>query len=51
MAKEDTQVADEINDVETYLFLPKENDKANDFFHEAIIMHNILVGNLWQYNL
>lgn len=50
LAKEGTLVVDEINDVETF-FLLRKNDKANDFLYEAIMMYELLAGNLCQNNL
>ena len=51
LAKEDVPIADEENDAETYLFLLRENEKANDLLREAIVMYEILAESLWQYKL
>ena len=51
LAREDVLIADENNDVKTYLFLLRENEKANDLLHEATTMHETLAESLWQYKL
>jgi len=51
LAREDVPIADEENDAETYSFLLRKNEKANDLLREAIAMHETLAENLWQYKL
>ena len=46
LARKDVPIADEENDAETYLFLLRENEKANDFPREATIMHETLAESL-----
>ena len=43
--------ADEENDADIYLFLLRENEKANDLMQETTTIHETLVENLWQYKL
>lgn len=42
LARKDTPIAHEIIDVETFLFLLKENEKAIDPLRKATMMHNLL---------
>ena len=51
LARKDVPIADEENNAETYLFLLRENKKANDLLREATTMHETLVESLWQYKL
>jgi hypothetical protein len=51
LAREDVPIADEENDVETNLFLLRENEKANDLQWEATAMDETLAESLWQYKL
>ena len=51
LVKDYAPIPDEMNDVKTYLFLLKENEKANDILKEAIVMHNLLAESLWQYKI
>ena len=51
LAREDVPIVDEENNAETYLFLSKENEKANDLLQEATMIHEILAESLWQYKL
>ena len=51
IAREDAPIADEENDVETDLFILRENEKANDLLREATLMHELLAKSLWQYKL
>ena len=38
--------ADEENDADIYLFLLRENEKANDLMQETTTIHETLVENL-----
>ena len=51
LAREDVPIADEENDAETYLFLLRENENANDLLREATAMHKTLAESLWQYKI
>ena len=51
LAREDVPITDEENDAETNLFLLRENEMANDLLRKAIVMHETLAKNLWQYKL
>ena len=51
LAREDVSIADEVNDIETNLFLLKKIEKANDLMWEATAMHETLLESLWQYKL
>ena len=46
LARNDALILNDINDVESNLFLLRENEKANDLLSEATIMHNLLAKSL-----
>lgn len=48
---DDAPILDEVNDVESYLFLLRANEKANDLLKEATIMHELLAESLWHYKI
>lgn len=48
LARDDAPIPDKVNDVDTYLFLSREIEMANDLMREAIVMHNLLAKKLWQ---
>ena len=51
LAMDDAPILDEVNDVESYLFLLRANEKANDLLKEATIMHELLAESLWHYKI
>ena len=51
LAREDVPIVDKENDAGTYLFLLRENKKANDLLRKATAMHETLAESLWQYKL
>lgn len=51
LAMDDAPILDEVNDVESYLFLLRANEKANDLLKEATIMHKLLAESLWHYKI
>ena len=48
LARDDAPIPDKVNDVDAYLFLSREIEKANDLMREAIVMHNLLAKKMWQ---
>ena len=46
LARDDAPIPDKVNDVDTYLFLSREIEMANDLMREAIVMHNLLAKKL-----
>ena len=50
LAKDDTSIPDELNDVKN-LFLLRKNEKGDDLLREATIIHNLLAESLSQYKI
>ena len=46
LARDEASIPNKVNDVEIDLFLPRKNEKSNDFLREATIMHNLLGESL-----
>lgn len=49
LAREDAPTAYEVNEVEIYLFLLKENMKDGDFFCKTTLIHELLAEISWKY--
>lgn len=51
LVREDASIVDEVNNIDLFLCLLRQNKKTSDLLMGFTVIHNLLVQSLWQYNI